>query len=184
MRQRWPRPLKLIGPIRGQRDWESTVYSDFVVNQEVAECIQEEGLTGVTFQEVQIFDTTGVPVSRPAYELRVWGWGGIAPPESGIRVTEECPFCKFAVFSSYTSKVNVFSVNDWDESDFFIIWPLRRHLMVTDKVRELIHRKRWSGVRVRSLTELPDNLSGTFTPGPVQDWLDETTSLRKSALTK
>ncbi len=173
-RRRWDRPLKVIGPVRPLTDFEWTVYGDLVVSKNIVSLFQASGFTGADFQPVEIFTTTQTPIGREAFEIRVKGWGGFAPKESGIRVLEECPVCKRRVFSGYTERDNLFHFESWDGSDFFIIWPLPRYIFVTGRVRDAILKSHYTGVRLCRLAELPTPISGKLGPGNLLDWFDET----------
>lgn len=171
-KSRWPRPLKVIGAVNAMTDFEWTVYGDVLVSNEIANAIRQAGLSGVEFQSVELFTTTETPIGRDAFEMRVEGWGGIARPDSGVRVVEQCPFCNRRVFSEYTSPEKLFDIECWDGSDFFVIWPLPRYIMVTGSVRSHILREDYSGVIVRPLKHLPKGMPGTLTPGSVKDWFE------------
>src|SRR6266516_1318826 len=132
MRQRWSRPLKAIAPWVAMSDIEWTVYRDIIVNTNVAASLQEMQFTGVEFSSAELFTTTETPIGRCAFELRVTGWGGVAPVESGVRVVDQCGYCKRQVFSEMTDPKRLFSVEAWDGADFFIIWPLPRFVMITE----------------------------------------------------
>src|SRR5262245_48718290 len=92
-KQAWPRPLKVIGPVVQASDFEWTVYLDIVVSRGIAESLKAMGFSGMRFLPVEFHTTTQTPFGREAYELNVTGWGGMAPPASGIRALEECPAC-------------------------------------------------------------------------------------------
>ena len=68
----------------------------------------------------------------------------------------------------------------WDGSDFFVIWPLRRFIMVTEEVAEYIWDAGYSGVKLVRLDELPlltvKGFEG-FSPGPLKSWQDEIAKL-------
>ena len=134
---------------------------------------QAAGFSGLAFCPVELFTTTETPIGRGVWELRVRGWGGMASTASGVRLLEECSSCKHQVFSGYTERSKLFREEAWDGSDFFVIWPLPRYIMVTQRVREHILGEGYSGVVVRSLAELPDVIAGTLTPGHFEDWFDE-----------
>lgn len=172
-RSRWIRPLKLIGPIEPMTDFEWTVYGDVIVSSRVAKSLREAKFSGVQFLRTEFYTSTETPFGRESVELRVNGWGGYAPTESGVREIERCPSCNHRVFSGYAHPEKLFSIEGWDGSDFFLIWPLPRYIMVTGCVRDLILDSKYSGVSLKKLTELPRVVAGTLTPGNLRDWFDE-----------
>src|SRR5205823_1838317 len=147
--QRWQRPLKVVGPVVAMTDLEWTVYSDIIIRDDIAAALRAARFSGAEYYPVELFTTTESPFGGRAVELRVFGWGGVAPPESGVRVLDECPHCKRQVFSGYSNPTKLFRIEEWDGSDFFIIWPLPRYVMVTERVRDHIQKAGFTGVRVR-----------------------------------
>ena len=97
----------------------------------------------------------------------------MAASASGVRVLEECPYCKRRIFSGYTDAEKLFDVNAWDSSDVFTIWPLPRYVLATERVCDLIAEHRFSGVKALSIRNLPKVVAGTLTPGNLRDWFEE-----------
>ena len=180
--QWWLRPLQVQGPVVPHTDFEWTVYGDLIVSTEIASGLSEAGFTGALFLDVEFFTTTKTPFGRDSVELRACGWGGIAAKESGIRLIEECKGCGNQTFSGYTEKEKVFDVDAWDGSDFFVIWPLRRYIMISEAVAEYLIEAGYSGLTVKRLSLLPDAIAGGFSPGSLASWRNENTKL--SALAK
>lgn len=133
-------------------------------------------LSGLSFTEVELYTTTETPIGREAYELRPTGWGGMAPPETGITVQKKCPYCGHTVYNGMTNPHKLSEVQDWDGSDFFIIWPMPKFIMVTSRVRRFLLERGYSGIKTTPLGELRTRDSpgsSTFTPGPLADWFDK-----------
>ena len=170
MRQRWKKPLRVIGPVRGLTDFEWTVFGDILVGPEIVSDFRSAGFSGIEFTPVDLFTTTETPIGRESYELKITGWGGYAPVESGIRVLKECPYCGRKVFSGFTNKEKLFDAAQWDGSDFFIIWPMPKKFFITDRVRKFMLERDYSGVTIHALGELRPAVAGTFTPGNLHDW--------------
>ncbi len=170
VQSRWTRPLKVIGPVQPMTDFEWTVYGDIIVNRKIAEAFRKAGFSGVAFLSAEFYTSTETPFGRESLEFHVNGWGGQAPVDSGIRVMEECPYCKRQVFSECTHPERLFDLEAWDGSDVFLIWPLPRFVMITGRVRDFILDSKFTGVRLRNLRELPHDISGTLTPGNLLDW--------------
>ena len=172
-RHRWNKPLKVVGPVIPGTDFEWTVYLDLIVNREIVESLKNMGFSGMRFLPVEFYTTTQTPFGREAYELNVTGWGGTALPASGIRVLNECPACKRQVFSEFANPSKLFNFDEWDGSDFFIIWPMPRFIMITGRVRDHILEKGYSGVKITPVDRLQKSIAGGFTPGHIGDWFDE-----------
>jgi len=171
-RERWKRPLKTIGTVTPLTDFEWTVMGDLLVSPNIVSDFQNAGFSGVEFHPVEIFTTTETPIGRETFELRITGWGGYAPPSSGIRVLEECSHCGRRIYSGFTNKERLFDPKQWDGSDLFIIWPMPRKAFVTLKVRDFIMEHGYTGVNMKPLHELKHAVAGTFTPGNLRDWFD------------
>lgn len=174
-RQRRLRPLRLIAPVRPITDFQWSQYDECIVTARVKAVFVEEAVSGVEFRKIETFTTAGDRfATQELYELVVSGWGGMAPASSGVKVIEECPYCDRRVFSRYTNPVRLFDLERWDGSDVFLIWPLPRYILTLGRVKDLIAKNRFTGVRIRSLAELPMNpLIDTLTPGSVADWFDD-----------
>jgi len=173
IRSRWARPLKVVAPIRNMTDFEWTVYGDVIVSNRIADSFRREGFSGVQFLPIEFHTSTETPFGRESVELRVNGWGGKAPIDSGIHEIERCICCGRRVFSGYTRPEKLFNMKDWDRSDLFLIWPLPRYIMVTGRVRDFILDTGFTGVRLQRLNKLPRVVAGTLTPGHLCDWFDE-----------
>jgi hypothetical protein len=170
MRQKWRRPLKIIGAVQRMTDFEWTVHRDVLVEKDIVE--QLAVFSGAEFKPVELYTTTESPIGRQVFELKVIGWGGMAPPQSGIRIMKECPHCKRRVFSGLTNPNHLFSPEAWDGSDFFIIWPMPKYVFVTQKVANFINKSEYSGVRVKPLDKMPKSVSGKYSPGHLHDWFE------------
>lgn len=172
MRQRWQRPLRIVAPVQRMTDFEWTVYHDILIEKDILEALQSAKFTGVKFRSVELYTTTDTPIGRRVFELQVAGWGGMAPPESGIRVIKECSHCKRRIYSGYSNADRIFSPEAWDGSDFFLIWPIPRYTFVTKRVADFITKAEYSGLRIKSLDKLPKSIAGTYTPGHLGDWFE------------
>ena len=172
MRQRWQHPLKILAPVQRMTDFEWTVFRDIVIEKDIVDGLQKAKLSGVTFQPVQLYTTTETPIGRQAFELTVTGWGGMARPESGIRVVEECRYCKRRVYSGFTDPSQLFSPEAWDGSDLFIIWPMPKFTFITKRVADFIKQSDYSGLRIKPLEQLPKSIAGGYSPGHLHDWFE------------
>ena len=92
------------------------------------------------------------------------GWGGVAPPESGIRLVQHCDACGALRYSGCNNPARIIDVSQWDGNDIFMVWPLPKFIFVTDRVLQMIRINRLRGVVLKSPGEL-DFHSGGFSPG-------------------
>lgn len=172
MRQHWIRPLRLIGPVRRLTDFEWTVYRDILLEKDIVNKLQSSRFSGIEFQEAQLYTTTQTPIGREVFELKVNGWGGMAHPSSGVRLIEKCSFCGHSVFCGHANPGNLFDIDKWDGSDFFLIWPMPRYIFITNEVADFIRKEGYTGVNVRELHEFPKSIAGKYTPGHIEDWYE------------
>ncbi len=77
------------------------------------------------------------------YELLVTGWGGVAPPESGMS-----PVPGSDNWSGRGDWQHMVNESQWDGSDFFIVWPFPLFKFVTDRVAKFIRKNKLSGVKL------------------------------------
>jgi len=172
-RQIRPTPLRL--EFRGVTltDFLWTSYSEAIVHKSVVAAFEEAGIAGCEFIPVDLENTMGDQVAGDLYEFRVTGWGGMASAESGVRVLEECPYCKHRVFSGYKDPARLLDLDAWDGSDIFTVWPIPRYILATEAVRDLLVQHHFTGVKAIPIEKLPKVVAGTLTPGNIRDWFDE-----------
>lgn len=173
MSQRQPNPIRVIGPVQRTTDIEWTVYRDLLIGPDIAENLRMTQFSGFELREAELYTKAETLIEREVFQLRVTGWGGVAPEESGIQVLKECSHCKWQVLSGFTDANKLFSIDAWDGSDFFIIWPLPKFTFVTGEVAAWFKQSGYSGVRVKPLDKFPKPVANTYTPGRLHDWFDD-----------
>jgi len=103
------------------------------------------------------------------HELVVTGWGGIAPPESGVKLIEKCDACGLLYFSAWTNPETLIDSSRWDGSDFFRVWPAAS--FVTRRVADAIRDNRLSGAVLTPPAELPPCGSRTLSGNRLSLWM-------------
>ncbi len=143
--------------------------SECLVQDSVLELLKGNSFTGFEVKPVKARFKR--PNSEPPrlWELVVTGWAGMAPPESGIRLVEQCEDCGDIVYSACENPSALIDVSQWDGSDFFMVWPLPLFIFVTDRVAQLIRDNRLTGAVLKQPTDL--DLSGGFGPGRLSYWM-------------
>ena len=170
--------LSVILPRKPVQDLLWTWMSECLIQENVRELFLEHGLTGFTTKPVKArFDGKGGANSVPMlWELVVTGWGGMARDASGISLATSCSNCGHLVYSGLTSPEQLFDESQWDGSDFLMIWPLPKYVIVTNRVAELVRKSSFTGCRLRPISRiLEDNLAKTsgFSPGRLSYWMPE-----------
>lgn len=90
------------------------------------------------------------PVPR-LWELVVTGWGGVIPPEFGMRLVRSCPACGSKRYVCFMDLERLIDEHQWDGSDFFKVWPFG-YTFVTDRVARLMQEHGLRGAQLRPLS--------------------------------
>jgi hypothetical protein len=149
-------------------DFVWTWGGDCLIQRNVLTAFREAGITGFDARPAK------AEPGRELWELVVTGWGGLAPPESGITLdqSKSCRFCGHLVYSSFTDASRLIDPRAWDGSDCFIVWPLPRYFFVTDRVRSLICSEEFTGVSLVNVRDLkkPAGVISELSPGRLSYW--------------
>lgn len=134
--------LTIILPSPKVDDFVWTWYSDCLITDQVLQLFRQAGLTGFKVRPVVVERVKRLGKGRleeipRLWELVVTGKGGDARPESGIRVVYCCGACGMVRYSSYQNGILV-DEEQWDGSDFFIVNGYPKHILVTERMKELI----------------------------------------------
>ena len=133
--------------------------------------------TGLVAESRQLLSQVKAIMDQPQpprlSELVVTGWGGMAPPESGIKLIERCEGCSHYVYSAWSNPQNLIDSSQWDGSDFFVVWPLPSHIFVTECVVRVIRDNRLSGIVLKPSGDLvfPPETIPTLSTGRLSDWM-------------
>mgnify|MGYP001771065614 FL=1 len=134
--------LAIVLPSPRVGDFVWTWHSECLVTDRVLTLFREAGFTGFKTKPVAVEKVKrvrkGQPVTIPTlWELVVAGKGGHAHPDSGIRVIYTCEACGMIRYSSYRNGIIV-DEREWDGSDFFTVNGYPKHILVTERVKDLI----------------------------------------------
>ena len=140
-----------------------TWYSECLLTDHVLDLFKSSGFTGFQVSPVRARYRRDDAEAPRLWELVVTGWAGMASPESGIRAIEHCQACGLTYYSQWTNPEKLIVASQWDGSDFFMVWPIPRHIFVTQRVARTICTGQITGA---TLTALPDmrrtHASGKF----------------------
>jgi|YNPBryunderm2012_1023409.scaffolds.fasta_scaffold10186_2 hypothetical protein len=134
--------LRIILPSPRVGDFVWTWYSDCLVTDRVLGLFRQAGFSGFEVRPVRVEKVKRLGKGRledipRLWELVVTGRGGDARPESGIRVIYRCEACGLVEYSSYRNGILV-DEDQWDGSDFFTVNGYPKHILVTERVKDLI----------------------------------------------
>jgi hypothetical protein len=99
-----------------------------------------EGLTGYRLKPANVYFRDG-HLSGEYRQLVVVGWAGIAMRESGIHVVEGCPSCLHRKYEGLVDAQRLIDWSQWSGDDFFQVWPLNSHIMITERVADLLQAR-------------------------------------------
>jgi len=156
--------LDVVVPCDSPPDVVFTWGSSCLVQERTLRIFQDEGLTGFSTRPARARSQDGR--AFPVSELVVTGWGGIAPEASGIRELERCPACGHLSYSGIEEPRELLNVNNWDGSDFFMVWPLPMYRFVTGRVAEVCAKHKITGITLERNFPLPsEHVISGYSPG-------------------
>jgi hypothetical protein len=156
--------LDMVVPCDQPPDLIFTWMSECLIQERVRRVFASEGLTGYSALRAKAV-IKKTRVALPIHELTVTGWGGIAPPASGIREVERCLGCGLLVYSALEAPEKLIDPRNWDGSDFFMIWPLPKFHFVTERVVEVCQLYKITGVSFTQNWHTARGASTSYTPG-------------------
>lgn len=167
--------LSVLLPCKEVRNFVWTWPHDCIVRNDTLQMFVEAGLTGFEVKPVEAEFLRPSCKKRLAqlWEFVVTGWGGIAPPESGVRLLKECPGCGHLRYSAPSDTSKLIDLRQWDGSDFFMVWPLPKYLFVTQRAKDVIEGQGMTGVRFLRLEALEFEPGEGVSPGRLSNWMPE-----------
>jgi hypothetical protein len=171
------RPGRRLGDLRVvmRRELRDTVWTwqgDCLLRSTLGSRLAAEGITGFTTRPATIVNSRSEVVSEDYSELVVTGWGGVAPPESGIRLETSCSVCGLLVYTSFTDVRHLIEATQWDGSDVFMVWPLPRFVFVSNRLADLLRRWEVTGLQICAAESLAAR-TGSLSPGRLSDWMPD-----------
>jgi hypothetical protein len=154
------------------QDFMWTSYGNCLIEEKTRLLFLAEGFTGLQTAPVHL--RYEPPSERPLpilHELKLTGWGGVARPESGVRIIRNCATCGLLEYSPFTNGELILDQNQWEGTDFFMVWPMPLYVFITDRVATFIRAKGLSGAEILELRKM--RLPRGFGPGRLSHWLPE-----------
>ncbi len=154
------------------QDFLWTWHSDCLVQDKVLRQFMSEGFTGFRPRPVHVrWEQPSTEALPTLWEIQVTGWAGMARPESGIRRTERCGVCGWQTYTPFTNPELLIDTNQWDGSDFFMVWPMPRYIFITERVASFIDVQGLTGAAVIPLHQM--RIPRGFGPGGLRTWMDD-----------
>lgn len=160
------------GPARFReepQDWEPTLdrtldafatpRGSFVFTRRVFAAMEDARLTGWLMNPATVSFADGT-VSTHYGELWVYGFGGIALPSTGCKLLWRCQGCGQREYQDGIIRGKAVRQARWDGSDFFIVWPLVKYPICTDRAKDVLERFRMDKIVFRKPEEDVTPISG------------------------
>lgn len=165
--------LHIVLPDGEVEDFVWTWYSECLILESTLELLRSSSLTGFYVKPVQARFEKSTATPPKLWELVVTGWAGMAKPKSGIRFDESksCPVCGHLKYTGLTNANELIDESKWDGSDFFMVWPLPRFVLVTERVVRLVREAELSGVSILPVSKLKP--TDSFGPGRLSYWMPD-----------
>ena len=133
-------------------DIVSTVYSDWLITDHVAEIFKAHNLTGYKLNPVKVCNKK---LDYNLWELIITGSAGRAHLDSGLDLKLYCEYCSLTRYTPIKKGIGIIvDEAHWDGSDFFTIMEYYKYVLITEKVKKIIEENNLKGVRVASPSEL------------------------------
>jgi hypothetical protein len=107
------------------------------------------------------------------WELQVTGWAGMAKSESGIHLDEatSCPVCGYLNYAGLHNPEELIDVQEWDGSDFFMVWPMPRYILVSQRAFNTLRDHRLTGARLHAVSNIEQ--TDGFAPGRLHYYMSD-----------
>jgi hypothetical protein len=156
----WWRLSNLALEVQHRKHDETLIssWASCVIHEKLAEEFEKRGLSGYRLRPATVRFRDGV-LSKDYLQLVVIGWAGVARPESGIRLIEECSGCVRKKYSPLEDASQLIDWSQWSGEDFFVVWPIPECL-VTERVAAVLRELKVKSYNLKS----PDALENLDIP--------------------
>jgi hypothetical protein len=167
--------LSISLPSGEMKDFVWTWYSECIIQDKMLKLLQENGFSGFSVKPVKpAFKEKNIKILPKLWEIIVTGWAGLAAPESGIRLLEECKACGALCYSAYTDPQLLINKDQWDGSDVFMVWPLPRFIFISRRLAQFLKKMRASGIVIKKLQDIPiSEMYPYLAPGRLSYYMSE-----------
>ena len=151
-----------------------TWMSECLIQDHVLAAFQSARLSGYSAKPVEVTFAHRTARRIKLFELIVTGWGGMAAPASGVSLNAEksCSVCGHQVYTAPADPNKLVDANQWDGSDFFIIWPMPKYIVVAQRTVDVIRDSGFKGASIVPLNQL--QIAGdTLVPGRLSYYFDD-----------
>jgi Protein of unknown function (Gmx_para_CXXCG) len=130
-------------------DFSSTILSDIVITDHALDVLRQEGLTGFNVKPPVICSNPKLDkrfTIPKLWEFLVTGKAGNAHPDSGIVLKWKCASCGLFRYSAFEHGLIVNEAT-YDGSDFFTVTEYPKHVLVSERAKNVIEGNSLSNVQ-------------------------------------
>lgn len=150
-----------------QDDLVWTQSNECLLQRQVQDWLLSQNWGGFKLKDVEWSSRANAGDDLKLKELCRQGFGGQAVTDA-LALRERCEACGRETYRGDGLGFSV-DLEKWDGSDFFIVWPLPKYLVVTDRVAKGLIARRFSGFGLLPTEDFV--FRGTYSPGRLRDWL-------------
>lgn len=162
--------LQQVEPNNAYWTWQS----ELLVSESIVALLQESNLSGFETQPITTMLAGDGKITTDVnfFQLVATGWGGIASPESGVKLIDHCGKCRLLVYSSPSQCESLIDPKSWDATDVFMVWPLPRFIFLSEQAAKFFLEIKLNNTRILPLSAFPSS-SAQLSPGLLSYWLSE-----------
>jgi hypothetical protein len=132
--------------------WTWPVRQFIIAHDRFVARMQAEGFSGYSLRPATVRFRDGF-LSDEYKRLLITAWGGLARPESGVRLQQACPSCLFKSYSPLSDPGELIDRNQWSGEDFFVVWPMPYFIFVTGRLAAFLRSSGLKSFRLQALVK-------------------------------
>jgi hypothetical protein len=132
-----------------------------IIHDRLVENLRSEGFTGHALRPATVRFRDGA-LSDEYKRLLVTGWGGMARPESGIRLKHACPGCLYKSYTELSDASELIDRSQWTGEDLFVVWPMPYFVFITSRLAEFLIASRTKSFSLRALEQTLGPFAGEY----------------------
>ena len=144
-----------------------TWYNECVIQDRLFKKLIDKKFTGYEIKKIKThFKNENNNADKLQFhEFVITGTAGDASAKSGVCLVDYCKYCMDSEFSAPTNLSELIDEKEWDGSDFFIVWPLAKYIIVTSRVAKFFNEENINGARLIKVENLSFGKNSSLSPG-------------------
>lgn len=154
-----------------RREWIIWSMAGTVIRQDMLKEFDKEKFSGFRTEPATVRFRDGT-ISQDYREFIITGWAGIARPESGVKIRQDCPGCHWKTYTAIKDPEKLIDWSQWSGEDFFVVWPLPLFMFVTERVANWFKAKKSRRYSVRGPGDRGELIGGSgFTVARLSNYM-------------